>query len=254
LKAVQTAQTPVAPAVKPKSKAPLWAGLGVTVVVLAGAGGWFALRTPVATEKTPENGKEKNNEGKVVGTAGERERTLRYYVLFARALTEKKFGPPMRFSGLAAQVDSGNGVKLVLTAGEQGYLYVLNEGTEASAKPDLNIFFPSPLVRNGSAHVEKGEEINIPEAEGKYLKFDKQTGTEKTWIVYSAKEIPELDKLKKYATPEFGGIVKDQAEARAVPELMRKYPAEEEPKAGKEVTELRSKGDVLVHLIEWQHY
>ena len=51
-------------------------------------------------------------------------------------------------------------------------------------------------------------------------------------------------------------MVKDLAEARAVTEKLRNYPAEEEPKTDnvKKMTELRSKGKVLVHLIEWQHY
>ncbi len=238
----------------PRSMLPLWAGLGVVALAV---GGWLAYNSATGPDKTVHQVEDKKKDGAVVAVPGERPLVLRYYVEFARALKDEKFGPPIRFSGMAAQVDSGNGIKLVFTPGEPGYLYLLNQGSESTDdKPDINIFYPSPKMRGGSAHLEKEEQIRIPELDGKYLRFDAQKGTEKTWIVYSADKIPELENLKKYATDKDGGAVKDLAEARAVPELLRKYPAEEEPKTDnvKKLTELRSKGKVLVHLIEWQHY
>lgn len=243
------AVTPTPPPPVHRSKLPLWAGLGVVVL---GAGGWLAFKSQSATDKAPQK-----IEGEKVTTPVERPRVVRYHVMFARALKDGKFGTPMRFPGLAAQVDSGNGVKLVISPGEPGFLYVLNQGPESTdEKPDVNIFFPKPTERGGSGHLERDDQVKIPNAEGAYLKFDSQKGTEKTWIVYSAEKIPELDKLKKYATPEYGGVVKDLDDARAVSALLRTYPAEEAPKTDNvnNLTELRSKGKVLVHMIEWQHY
>jgi hypothetical protein len=239
------------PPAMPRSMLPLWAGLGVVVLAV---GGWLAYNSATGTSKTPVQ--EKKTDAGVVVPPGERPQVVRYHVMFARALKDGKFGTPIRFPGMAAQVDSGNGIKLVLSPGEPGFLYVLNEGAESTEKkPDVNIFFPSPKVRGGSSHLEKADQISIPELEGDYLRFDSQKGTEKTWVVYSADKIAELENLKKYVSDN-GGAVKDLGEARAALELVRKYPAEEPPKTDNvnKLTELRSKGKVLAHLIEWQHY
>jgi class 3 adenylate cyclase len=258
MKAVQPVSpptlTPAPPLPEPRRLLPIWAGLGV--VVLA-AGGWFAFNSTKAPDKAVQQVADKKGVQPVVAARGERPLLVRYYVEFARALKDNKFGPPMRFSGLAAEVDSGNGIRLVLSPAEQGYLYVLNQGAESTEeKPDVSIFFPSPRVRNGSARLMKDDQIRIPEREDAYLRFNSQKGIEKFWIVFSTEKIPELEKLKMYANENDLGAVKDPAEARAVPELLKKYPAEEEPKTdtANKLTELRSKGKVLVHLIEWQHY
>ena len=183
--------------------------------------------------------------------------SLRYHVMFAKALGNNKgFGRPTRLPGEAA-IESGNGIKLVLDASEPGDLYVLNESAESTAeKPDFNIFFPSPKVRGGSAHLEKDDQLSIPESDKDYLQFDSQKGTEKFWIVWSADKIPALENLKKYATEKDRGAVKDLDEARALPGLLHSYPLEESPKTDSvnKLTTLKSKGKVLVHLIEWQHY
>jgi hypothetical protein len=146
----------------------------------------------------------------------------------------------------------------VLSAAQPGHLYVLNESAESTAdKPEFNIFYPSPKVRGGSSHVLKDDEIRIPEPDDGYLLFDSQTGTEKTWIVWSAEEIPELEALKKYATEEYKGAIKDLAQAQALPELLRhKYPAEKLPEMDdvNKMTMLLTSGNVLVHLIKWEHY
>jgi len=249
-KIVQLAPTPPPPV--PRSKLLIWAGLGV--VVLA-AGGWFAFNSSKAPDKTVHQVEDKKRDGAVVAGSGEREQVLRYHVLLAKALKDGKFGKSRRLSGLTAQVDSGNGIQLVFSPGEPGYLYVLNEGAESTEKkPDVNSFFPSPKVRGGSSHLEKDDEVSIPEREGAYLKFDAQNGTEKTWIVYSTEKIAELENLKKYVNDQDRGEVKDLDEARGILESLRKYPAEEPPKTMNNFTELRTKGKVLVHMIEWQHY
>jgi hypothetical protein len=253
MKALRPAPTPLPPAPK-RSLLPVWAGLGVAVLAV---GGWFAFNSTKAPDKTVHQVEDKKGDRPVVAVPKERPVLVRYYVEFARALKDNKFAPPIRFSGLAAEVDSGNGIRLVLLPAEQGFLYVLNQGAESTEeKPDVNIFFPSPRVRGGSAHLMKDDQVRIPERDGAYLRFDSQKGTEKFWIVFSAEKIPELENLKMYANEKDLGAVKNLAEAMAVPELLKKYPAEEAPKTdnANKLTELRSKGKVLVHLIEWQHY
>jgi hypothetical protein len=238
----------------PRSMLPVWAGLGVVVLAV---GGWLAYNSATGPDKTVHQVEDKKKDGAVVASPGERARVLRYHVLFAKALANNKgFGRPTRLPGEAA-IESGNGIKLVIDASEPGDLYVLNEAAESTAeKPDFNIFFPSPKVRGGSAHLEKDDQLSIPESEKDYLQFDSQKGTEKFWIVWSADKIPALENLKKYATEKDRGAVKDLSEARALPGLLRGYPPEESPKTDpvNKLTELRSKGKVLVHLIEWQHY
>jgi len=234
------------PAPLPKSLLPVWVGLGV--VVLAGVA-WLAIRAVPAPASSIA--------AKTGSTVTAPLRKLRYYVMLQKFRDDKPFGTPTRLPGLAAEVDSGNGIRLVVEAGEQGYLYVLNEAAESTAdKPQFNIFFPSPLRRNGSSHLNKDDQIRIPDADKDYLRFDSQKGTEKCWIVFSAEEIPEFEKLKKWATMKDQGVVKDLDEARALPGQLQRYTAEDPPvtDTGNKLTELRGKGPVLVHLIQWEHY
>ena len=220
---------------------PVWVGIGV--VVLAAAA-WFALRpTPAPASLAVLS----------VPVVEAPQRTLRYHVLLQKFQGTQLVGAPKPLPGESA-IESGNGIKLVLSAEEPGNLYVLNEDPESTpAKPKFNIFFPSPKVRNGSSLLQKDDEIQIPQGPKGYLQFDLQSGTEKTWIVWSASEIPQLEALKKWATDEYRGEVKDLVQARALPELLRGFPAERPPKTDK-LTELSSSGKVLVHLIQWQHY
>jgi class 3 adenylate cyclase len=252
LKAVQPPPASPPPAPK-KSLLPLWLGLGVAVL---GAAGWLGFNRFSTGGTATGVGEEKKPGGSGAAT-GERPRVVRYHVEFAKFLPkEKKFGKPTRLPGEAA-IESGNGIKLFLTPGEPGYLYVLNEAAESTQeKPDWSVFFPSPKVREGSSHLDSGDEISIPETEKDYLLFDSQKGTEKFWIVWSAERIPQLEDLKKYATEKYKGAVEDLNEARALPVLLKGFPQEEPPESDSvnKLTVLRSKGKVLVHLIKWQHY
>jgi hypothetical protein len=236
LKAAQKTAPP-----PPKRLLPVWVGIGVVVIA---AGTWFALRPTPAPASLPVT----------VPVVEAPQRTLRYRVLLQKFQGKQPVGAPKPLPGESA-IESGNGIKLVISAGEPGNLYVLNEAAESTPdKPQFNIFFPSPKVRNGSSHLEKDDEIQIPQRPDGYLQFDLQSGTEKTWIVWSASELPEFEALKKWATDEYRGEVKDLAQARRLPDLLRGFPAERPPKTANKMTELSSAGKVLVHLIQWQHY
>jgi class 3 adenylate cyclase len=238
------APPPAPPPPVPKNLLPVWVGLGV--VVLA-AVAWLAIRAIPAPASIA---------AKTGSAVGAPLRKLRYHVMLQKYNGDVKVGTPARLPGEAA-IETGNGIRLVLSAGEPGYLYVLNEGAESTTdKPDFNIFFPSPARHGGSSHLEKDDEIRIPDADKDYLRFDSQKGTEKFWIVWSTEKIQELEDLKKWATTKDQGVVKDLAQARALPGLLHGYPAENPPvkDSVNKMTELRASGKILVHLINWEHY
>jgi class 3 adenylate cyclase len=222
---------------------PVWIGLGLLAIA---AGTWLALRpTPAQTTLATS-----------VPGAGATKRTLDYHVMLQKFRDDKPFGAAKQLPGEAGEIESGNGFHLVISAEEPGHLYVLHETLESkSAKPDFHIFFPSPKVRNGSSRLLKDDEIQIPESNDAYLKFDSQTGTEKTWIVWSLEQVPELEPLKEFATDKYVGVI-DAAKATTLPQLLGKFQPEKLPETDSEnkLTRLRSSSDVLVHFIKWEHY
>lgn len=164
-------------------------------------------------------------------------------------LQETKEAEPLR---LPKEVlfKEGNRVQLFVTAAKSGYLYLIDEG------PGGWVFlFPSTLNNNGSAHLTQNQEIRIP-GEGSFY-FDKEKGTEKLWIVFAPKPVPELESIKSVANDEKDGAIKDPAMIQTVSTFFNNHPADktESKRDFKEnQTILMAKGDFLVYLLLLEHH
>lgn len=91
------------------------------------------------------------------------------------------------------------------------------------------------------------------------IRFDDQQGTEKLWIVWTKRELPELTAAKDAASflPEHGGGIQDPARVATLEAFLAKHasvaPRLEEDEPGKQ-TVLRGEGDVLVYLRKLEHH
>lgn len=84
---------------------------------------------------------------------------------------------------------TGEKFRLRVTTHDDGYLYILNEGTSGT----YNVLYPRPEVRGGSALVPGWEYVIVP-ANGSF-QFDVNVGVETIIICYSKEAVPDLDRI-----------------------------------------------------------
>jgi len=148
--------------------------------------------------------------------------------------------------------ENGWKFRMRLTSEQAGFLYLLNEGPAAGGEDTLNLLFPAPSTNNGSPQLASNQEIQTG-----WMVFDEHQGTEKFWIVWAEKAVPELEAVKGVVNPKDKGTIGDARQVKDVRDFLAKYsgnkPEVEKSKTKKE-TDLKGKGDVLVHLLELEHH
>jgi class 3 adenylate cyclase len=220
---------------KSNSKWPMWAGIGVIVAALAGAGAWYATRpAPKPVAETP------------VAVAppvvpAPPKYTLNYYLFQKNSdLSLSRIAPDKIFQ-------NGDVVRLVLSSPESGNLYIMNVGPESSAeKPDINLFFPKPGERSRR---EAGKEIT------KELHFDAQEGTETLCVIWSDIPVPELEPLQKHLDAK--GAVKNVAVAKDAATFLERYKDVHVNVATNDAEKLRTlttNAPVLAYLLKLEHH
>jgi hypothetical protein len=101
------------------------------------------------------------------------------------------------------------------------------------------------------------QQIAIPER-GDGFVFDREQGAEKLWLVWSAAPTPEIENVKGVVNPKDRGAITDPAQIRAVRDWLAKNDqpsnlAIEKDEQNKQ-TNIKGRGDTLVHRIRLEHY
>ena len=179
---------------------------------------------------------------------------LTYSVTVQKYRDNKPFDPPFQ---LAKEMlfESDYQIRLNISSQQSGFLYVLNEGPHEKDQPaDFVVLFPSPTSNGGSALVSESQPIQIPEKS--WIKFDKDKGTEKVWLVFAPNAVPQLEPIRSYASPKTRGLITDAGLRDNVQQFFRSKaaakPSVEESVERKE-TRILSRNDVLVHFINLEH-
>jgi serine/threonine protein kinase len=148
--------------------------------------------------------------------------------------------------------ENGWKFRLNLKSGEQGQLYLLNEGPGAGGVTTFNVLFPAPSANSGSSEVGANQNITTP-----WMVFDKNQGTEKFWLVWSTKPVAELEAVKGFVNERDRGTINDPSKADTVRAFLVSHntpkPEVEKDKTKKQ-TNVRGKGDILVNVIELEHH
>ncbi len=220
----------------------LTAALLLAAVALIGMRMW---RSPVSEPAKPS----------AASPVAEPERRLAYWLLVQKYRNGKPFQDPFRLGG-EINFEKDYRVRLNLRSPQDGHLYILNDGPTESGQPSsFVILFPSPTANNGLSLLSAGREIQIPERS--WLQFDAEQGTEKIWLVWSADSIPALEALKGFANPRDRGLISDPNLNNAVRDFLQAHqsprPVAERDEDKKEVI-LKSKGDILAHLLRLEHH
>jgi serine/threonine-protein kinase len=217
----------------------------VILLIVALGIAWWAFRSPAKPQTTtppPSSDIAKTVAPPVLNLP---ELKLNYYMMMQKTASSKPFR-------IAKELlfEQGNRVQLFVNAPEEGYLYLINEGPGGYV-----VLFPSTLNNNASAKIDSNQEIQIP-GKGTFI-FDAEEGTEKIWMVFSQKQIADLDSLKDVATPEKKGELRDPAAVQKMTAFIQKHPydqTESKRDLDNNQTILKAKGDALVYLLLLEHH
>jgi serine/threonine protein kinase len=184
------------------------------------------------------------------------ERSVSYWVTVQKYRGGKPFQEPFRLRD-DINFEKDYRIRLHVASDQSGRLYLLNEGPPASGEqtPTFNVLFPSATANSGSALLTADQEIQIPEQS--WFQFDEQQGTEKIWLVWAEREVPELEAVKGFANPKDRGVVGSPALRTAVNEFLRAHstPAVSvERDEEKKDTRVRANGAILAHVIKLEHH
>jgi len=222
-----------------KSKlVPLLAGVGVLILAVAVLATWFALRSRTNVAKNPPAPS---------GT----ERLLSYGLTVQKMRSGRPYQDTFESSGQEI-FENGWKFRMRLNSPQAGYLYLLNEGPAAGGATTYNLLSAASSTSPKVAPVTANQKT-----ETAWMVFDEHQGTERFWIVWAAQSVPELEAVKGVINAKDKGEIGDDGQAKAVQRFLEKHSADK-PEVQKDTsnkqTNLKGKGDVLVHLLELEHH
>jgi hypothetical protein len=211
----------VTPAPASKSKAGLFIGVAVVLLVILGAGvGGFLLWK--SSRSTPEtNSSNANTSNPVVATPTE---ITSYWLELKRAAAGAQ---TTRVPGLVP-IASGQSFKFHFTFKEDGYLYIFGPG--GNSNQPTAFLTTKPLADTGvtSNKVSQGVEFSFPKGSDNNLTLDANPGTDNFIIVFARSPLPGPSFLNEQVTgeplappqqAELKAFVARYQEERAVTEL-----------------------------------
>ena len=180
------------------------------------------------------------------------ERTLTYSITVQKFKYEKPFQDPWIVAG-EINFEADYQIRLNVQSPQDGHLYIFNEGpTRQFGQPEFVVFSTSSSD-SGSTFLRAGQQAQIPDKS--WLKFDKEQGVEKLWLIFADYEIPEFQGLKKYANTRGMGLVTEDADNKAIQNFLSKHQAEKPAsEKGENETTLKGQGKLLVYPIRLEHH
>ncbi len=177
-------------------------------------------------------------------------RFLNYGLTVQKMRDRKPYQEPFESSGQEI-FENGWKFRMGVNSPQTGFLYLLNEGPAAGGEITLNLLFPIPSSNNGSAEISLNQKI-----ETGWMVFDENQGTEKFWVVWSEDPVAEIEDVKGVMNPVDKGAISEPEKLKAVQRFLDQHagtkPEVEKDKTKKQ-TNLKGKGQVLVHLMELEH-
>ncbi|HKZ81251.1 MAG TPA: serine/threonine-protein kinase [Pyrinomonadaceae bacterium] len=179
------------------------------------------------------------------------ERSLNYGLTVQKVRNGKPYQNAFASSGQEI-FESGWKFRMEITSPQSGCLYLLNEGPAPSGDITYNMLFPAPSTNSGSPFLEANQRVQTG-----WMVFVEQQGTEKFWMVWAAEAVPELEAVKESVNQKDKGEIRDNDQADAVREFLRKNSASKpkiEVDRNNKQTNVKGAGPILVNLIELEHH
>ncbi|HVF49826.1 MAG TPA: protein kinase [Pyrinomonadaceae bacterium] len=177
---------------------------------------------------------------------------LTYSLTVQRYLNGQKYKEPLESTG-QDMFENGWQFRLNISSPNSGYLYLLNEGLNASGAKALTVLFPT----GDSAALTANQKMQIPPPP-EWYQFTGQTSAEpeKIWMVWAARPIPELEAVKDLIRSETEGEIVDPAQSASVREFLLRHATSKaalEKDSVNRQTHVRGSGDIIVSLAELEH-
>jgi serine/threonine protein kinase len=226
-----------------KSKAGLIVALVAIVASIAGVVGINAWRgkrnTPVVpppTSVTPSP-----------------EPRLSYWITVQKFKDGKPYQEPFDLAG-EINFEADYQIRLSMRGLQAGYLYVLNEGpATAGSAPEYVVIFPSPTANDGSEFVAVNQRVQIPNET--WLKFDKEQGVEKLWLVFSDQPVLELAGVKAFTNRRTRGLISDPQLNKTIDSFLSSSSVQAvTPERGDTLTTLKTASKTLIYPIRLEHH
>jgi serine/threonine protein kinase len=238
---------------KPKgSKFPIVAGLIIAIGVAAAAGvvgvprlyAW--LNTNVTPSPTPLTATPSP-------AAPVAERSFSYWITVRKDPKLYPNDAPFQLPGEIVFAP-GDQIHISFISPQRGYLYIINESPSVAGQAtSFNTLFPTPTA---TALLSAGQTFRIPDHDHGFV-FDKERGAEKLWLIWAAGELTELEILKSWVNPTDKGEIKDAAQVESLRKFLATRSAakpEVTPDETSNQTRVKINGDILVKLVNLQHY
>lgn len=151
--------------------------------------------------------------------------------------------------------EPGDELRINIVGRRSGYFYIINEGPQPqNGLPSYNLLFPAPQLP--APALEADQTLYIPGERPPWFHVDQIPGTEKLWLVWSEQAVEELERVRKWLTPERGGRIRDEVETRSVQDyLNRRYPTAK-PVAEKDEQQVHLRGSadgLMIYLLKLEH-
>lgn len=177
---------------------------------------------------------------------------LTYSLTVQRVLNGQDYKEPLESTG-QDMFENGWKFRLNISSPNSGYLYLLNEGLNASGANALTVLFPT----EDSAALTANQKVQSPPPP-RWYHFTGQAGAEpeKIWIVWAARPIPELEAVKDLINSETEGEIVDPAQTASVREFLLRHASSKaalEKDSVNRQTHVRGSGDIIVSLAELEH-
>jgi hypothetical protein len=147
--------------------------------------------------------------------------------------------------------ENGWKFRMNLDSPQEGYLYLVNEGSGGDTIT-YNVLFPESATNGGSPRVNANQKLQTA-----WMRFDDHQGTEKFWMVWSASPVKELQAVSDVANEKDRGEIRDATKAKSVRDFLNSNsstkPAVTKDSAKKQ-TLVSGKGNTIVNLIELEHH
>jgi serine/threonine protein kinase len=175
-------------------------------------------------------------------------RTLNYSLTIQKMRDGLPSQDPFESPGQAT-VENGDKVRLNVSSRQAGYLYVFNEWPPQKNRIAFSIIYPTPATSGGS-RLEQNQSMQT-----NWNTLSGPPGTEQFWIIWSEKEVKELEIARYYALKSDEGAITGDA-ATDLRTFLSEH-ATTEPVTNKDParprTIVRADGDLLVKRLQVEH-